>query len=220
MSIILPGNTAGFSTDTPPDLREWTTAHKVGGKTMMRDRRKVKVDFSKLRGLFLLLDSKPYIVDLLCQFFQKDRSGLCVEDELTPNIAAGVGADDRNVLAMKHILCKLNIALTDVHERICDVQNNAPAENLSTKIALVRAKLQQLFDKLRDGNVSIFRRSQPFAVPKGQHVVVDAAPTPNAIPETDRHARAKNGRDDVPLLVYEEAAGKKIMAVLILIIEH
>jgi hypothetical protein len=50
--------------------------------------------------------------------------------------------------------------------------------------------------------------------------MIDAAPAPDTVPETDRHAGAEHGRDKMPLLVYEEAAGKEVMAVLIWIIKH
>ena len=165
-------------------------------------------------------DSKPDIIDLFCQLLQKDRSGLGVEDELASELAAGVGADDRNVLTAEHVFGKLDVALADVHERIRNVQDDAPAEDLGAEIPPARTKLQQLFHQLRDGDVPVFRRSQPLDDTKRQHVMIDAAPAPDAVPEADRHTGAENGRDEMALLVYENAAGKEVMAVLIWIIKH
>jgi len=50
--------------------------------------------------------------------------------------------------------------------------------------------------------------------------MIDAAPAPDTVPETDRHAGAENGRDEMPFLMYKEAACKEVMAVLVWIIKH
>jgi hypothetical protein len=164
--------------------------------------------------------SEPDVIDLPGESLDQDNARLGVENELAPDLAARHGTEDGYVLGPERILSELDIAFTNGHEGVRYIQDDATAKELGPEIAPVGTELQHLLDQFRYGDIPILRRRQSFAVPEGEHVVVDPSPFSDAVPEADRHAGAKHGRDHMPLFMGKEAAGNKVMRVFTLLRYH